>query len=78
MAPIINDLLLPICYCGSDSADQLERASATLAPRFYGRSITQPLWLHGVYAPRHDSGIRVATVCEEIGGGTNIGPAGES
>jgi hypothetical protein len=80
MAPIINDLLLPICYCGSDSADQLERASATLAPRFYGRSITQPLWLRGAYAPLngHDSGIRVAPVCEEIGGDTNIGPAGES
>ena len=80
MTPIINDRLLPISYRGSDVADQLERASATLAPRFYGRSIAQPLWLRGAYAPLycHDSGIRVAPVCEEIGVGTNIGPAGES
>ena len=74
MTPIINDLLLSTSYRGSDSADQLGRVSTTLAPRFYCRSATQPLWMRGAYNPHcgHDSGIRVATVCEEIGGGTSI------
>ena len=80
MAPIISDLLLPTSYRGSEVAGQLARLSSTLAPQFNGRSAMQSLGLRGAQNPLHchDSGIRVATVCEEIAGGTNIGRAGES
>lgn len=79
MTSIIYDLLLLIRYYRLAIAGQLGRVSTTLTPRFYGGSPTQPICLQHAHNPLgcHDSGIRAAPVCEEVGGGASIGPAGE-